>query len=175
MMQGMFSLLIAYDGSECADAALDDLRHAGLPTVVEAVIVTVADVMFPPPEAKVESDELPARVLDVVSHAQARAEQAVIDARAVAAGMAKRIKSDFPGWAVRGEACGDSPAWAISKMAHRYQTDLIIIGAHRHCVMGGRFNLGRIYQPVQQQAPSTVGHARCAEPRPYGPAPHNVG
>jgi len=27
----LMKLLIAYDGSKCADAALDDLTHAGLP------------------------------------------------------------------------------------------------------------------------------------------------
>ena len=29
-------LLIAYDGSKCADSALDDLKHAGLATEGEA-------------------------------------------------------------------------------------------------------------------------------------------
>ena len=30
-MQGMLSILIAYDGSVCADAALDDLSVPGCP------------------------------------------------------------------------------------------------------------------------------------------------
>jgi len=30
-------ILIGYDGSKCADAALDDLTHAGLPPDAEAV------------------------------------------------------------------------------------------------------------------------------------------
>ena len=74
-MQGMLSILIAYDGSVCADAALDDLRRAGLPTALEAVVVTVADVILPPPAAKVDVDEVPARALEVVwpaQHAQSR-------------------------------------------------------------------------------------------------------
>jgi hypothetical protein len=32
-------ILIAYDGSDCADAALDDLQRAGLPADAEAQIV----------------------------------------------------------------------------------------------------------------------------------------
>jgi hypothetical protein len=31
-MANRMKILIAYDGSECADAALDDLRMAGLPS-----------------------------------------------------------------------------------------------------------------------------------------------
>ena len=43
MNTGM-KILIAYDGSPCADAALDDLRRAGLPCEAEAVVLSVADV-----------------------------------------------------------------------------------------------------------------------------------
>ena len=41
-------LLIGYDGSESADAALSDLRHAGLPGDAEALILSVVDVMRMP-------------------------------------------------------------------------------------------------------------------------------
>ena len=41
-------LLIGYDGSESAEAALSDLRRAGLPRDVEALILSVADVMRMP-------------------------------------------------------------------------------------------------------------------------------
>jgi hypothetical protein len=42
-------LLIAYDGSRCADSALDDLTHAGLRTKGEALVMSVAEVWLPPP------------------------------------------------------------------------------------------------------------------------------
>ena len=42
-------ILIGYDGSECADAALDDLTHAGLPPDAEAHILSVGEVWLPPP------------------------------------------------------------------------------------------------------------------------------
>ena len=175
-MQGMLSILIAYDGSVCADAALDDLRRAGLPTVLEAVVVTVADVILPPPDATVEDvDELPARALGAVRHAQARAEQAVQEARAVAERAAKRVKADFPGWVVRSEACGDSPAWAVSKLADRYQTDLIIVGSHRHSAVGGRLILGSVSQRVLCEARCSVRVARCADEWRYGPVRIVVG
>ena len=53
-MKKVSKVLIAYDGSSCSDAALADLGRAGLPTAVDAVVVTVNDLILPPPD-----DELP--------------------------------------------------------------------------------------------------------------------
>ena len=50
-MSTMMKVLIAYDGSSCADAALNDLSYAGLPQEVEARILSVADVFLPPPSS----------------------------------------------------------------------------------------------------------------------------
>ena len=44
----MKKLLIGYDGSGHADAAIDDLQRAGLPQDVEAIVLTVADAFLPP-------------------------------------------------------------------------------------------------------------------------------
>jgi nucleotide-binding universal stress UspA family protein len=159
----------------CAEAALDDLQRAGLPTALEAVVVTVADVLLSPPGAKMDIDKVPARALEVVWRAHARAAQAVKEARAVAERAAKRVKADFPGWIVRGEACGDAPAWAISKMAERYQTDLIIVGARPHSVLGGRLILGSISQRVLYEARCSVRVARCADAWRCGPVRIVVG
>jgi hypothetical protein len=41
-------ILIGYDGSECADAALVDLQRAGLPEIAEATVLSAADVFLPP-------------------------------------------------------------------------------------------------------------------------------
>ena len=41
-------LLIAYDGSRCAEAAIDDLNRAGLPESGEGVVISVAEVWLPP-------------------------------------------------------------------------------------------------------------------------------
>jgi hypothetical protein len=43
VMGKRMKVLIAYDGSGYADAALDDLRRAGLPGDAEALVVSVAD------------------------------------------------------------------------------------------------------------------------------------
>jgi hypothetical protein len=36
-MKGKMKILIAYDGSECAEGILDDLNRAGLPDEAQAV------------------------------------------------------------------------------------------------------------------------------------------
>ena len=38
-------IVIAYDGSGCANAALDDLKHAGLPAVAQAVVISVTEML----------------------------------------------------------------------------------------------------------------------------------
>lgn len=42
-MNARMKIMIAYDGSTYADAALEDLRCAGLPREGEALVVTVGD------------------------------------------------------------------------------------------------------------------------------------
>jgi hypothetical protein len=44
-------VLIAHDGSERSDAALEDLRHAGLGSGIEAEVIHVAEVWIPPEDS----------------------------------------------------------------------------------------------------------------------------
>ena len=101
-MKKVSKLLIAYDGSSCSDAALTDLGRAGLPTAVDAVVVTVADIILPPPddELKPMTCQL-IRIPEVERHAKKRAERAINEAQTFADRGAKRVKADFPGWNVR--------------------------------------------------------------------------
>ena len=48
-MTERMKFLIGYDGSECAEAALDDLRRAGVPENAEAQILSIAELWLPPP------------------------------------------------------------------------------------------------------------------------------
>ena len=175
-MKKISKILIAYDGSACADAALNDLRRAGLPAAVEAVVITIADVILPPPDDEVPDDELfPTRIPEVVRHAQAQVEKAVQEAQALAEQAARLVKADFPGWVVKVEARGDSPAWAVIKTADRNQTDLIIVGSHGHSMVGGRLILGSVSQRVLYEARCSVRVARCMDARRHGPVRIVVG
>ena len=42
-------VLMAYDGSPCAEAAVEDLGRAGLPAEAELLLVSVTETWLPPP------------------------------------------------------------------------------------------------------------------------------
>src|SRR5262249_17977819 len=48
-MSKKMKLLIAYDGSESADQCFEGLPSAGFPAEAEAVVLSVAELTFPPP------------------------------------------------------------------------------------------------------------------------------
>ena len=86
--------LIGYDGSECAMAAIEDLRWAGLPDHAEASVLTVADVWLPatPEPDRSEADPV---LYPAVSAARALAAQAVEDAKALSHDGAARVRACF--------------------------------------------------------------------------------
>lgn len=173
-MKEASKILIAYDGSACSDAALQDLRRAGLPPTVEAVVVTVADVFLPPSD-----DELPdvpaVRIPEVERHARERAKKAIEEALASVERAAGRVKADFPGWQVKTHVECDTPPWAVIKIAGRVGADLVVVGSHRHSVAGGRLILGSTSQRVLYDAPCSVRVARCSDAGREGPVRIVVG
>lgn len=174
-MKKVSKVLIAYDGTS-SDAALTDLGCAGLPMAVDALIVTVADIILPPPDNELPADDEPAvRIPEVERHAKERAERAINEAQAFADLGAKRVKADFPGWNIRSEVRCDSPAWAILEIADRDQSDLIVVGSHGHSLVGGRLILGSVSQRVLYDARCSVRVARCWEEKRKGPVRIVVG
>ena len=173
-MKVLSKLLIAYDGSECSDAALRDLRRAGLPPAAEALVMTVADVILPPRDE--ELPDVPAiRIPEVERHAQEKVGKAVKEARAFAERAAGRVRADFPGWQVKARIDCDAPAWAVIKAAGHVGADLVVIGSHRHSVAGGRLILGSTSQRVLYEAHCAVRVARCSEGGREGPVRIVVG
>jgi nucleotide-binding universal stress UspA family protein len=151
-------ILIAYDGSECAVTALEDLKRAGLRGEVEALVMSMADVFLPPPDNEVETVYVP----DAVKRAHETALGKLAEAAAAATQASEQIKSMFPSWQVRSEALADSPAWALIRTADEWKPDLIIMGARGHSVFGGRLILGSISQRVLYEAKCSVRIARAS-------------
>ncbi len=174
-MKRISKLLIAYDGSTCSDAALDDLKRAGLPKQLEAVVMTVAMVFLPPDEQIPDDEVVSPAAAAMVSTLQQEARDALKYAGAIAERGANRIKQEFPDWNVSFRAEGDSPAWAVIKTAARLQHDLIVVGAHRHSSVGGRLILSSVSQRVLYQADCPVRLARCTNGQHNGPARIVVG
>lgn len=169
-MKQVSKLLVGYDGSDCADAAIDDLVRAGLPTALDALVITVADIILPPPDDMLKDDYMPAiRIPEVERRAQQRAQTAIKEAQAFADRGAARVRAAFPEWDVRTEVCCDSPAWAVLNAAIRENANLIVIGAHGHSVVGGRLILGSVSQRVLYEAQTSVRVARCWRGDRQGP------
>lgn len=174
-MNEKMKILIAYDGSECADAALDDLRRAGLPSAAEALLICVADVFLPPPIDEAVDDTFPMYVPDAVKRAHERAARAVENAREIAERAGERVRKMFPGWDVRSDAEADSPAWAVIKMVDEWKPDLVIVGAQGHAVLGGRLILGSVSQRVLYEASCSVRVARSPKSTSESPVRIVVG
>ena len=167
-MKQVSKILIAYDGSDCSNAALRDLRRAGLPKAIEALIVTVAYSFLP--DGNVTDDELVSPgAAAMVQPAQEHAQEAVEKALALAEHGARLVKAEFPDWCVSQEAAAGSPAWSLIEMAGTLGTDLVVIGSHGRSSAGGRLILGSVSQRVLYEAPCSVRVARCLDQRREGP------
>jgi len=153
-------ILIAYDGSEYADAALHDLKRAGLGSAVELLIMTVADVFVPPPiNEGIDTTYVP----EGVRRAHERARHKLDEAQGLAKRTSEQIQSIFPNWQISYEAVADSPAWALIRKADEWKPDLIVMGARGLSVFGGRLILGSISQRVLYEARCSVRVARGSD------------
>ena len=160
------NIVIAYDGSEFADAALDDLSRAGLPLKASARIVCAADVWIPPGGLSgVETDQdLPASIrkarktaLEGLEHAQALANKA-----------AQRVAQLMPAWEIKTDVIADSPAWAVIKLIESWPTDLAVLGARGQSRLQ-RLLLGSVSQKVLAEAQCSVRIGRRTSSKADGP------
>jgi nucleotide-binding universal stress UspA family protein len=155
-------LLIAYDGSRCADAALDDLTHAGLPLKGEAMVISVAEVWLPPPPpSSLEIIEMAVTAKGPIGleRKYMAGSRAVTEAGELAAKAADRFRGNFPEWTVKHEAVWGSPNWEIFAKAKEWEADLIVVGSHGRTALG-RFFLGSISQWLLNEARCSVRVAR---------------
>lgn len=142
-MKDRMKILFAYDGSECADEALNDLHRAGLPGDAQFTVLSVAENWLPP----LSSVEL----LEGTKHVQ---EYKILADRA-----SIRLYEVNPGWEVKTEVPIGSPATEIMEKARELNPDLIIMGSHGRTALG-RFFLGSVSQKVLHEAHCSVRIAR---------------
>lgn len=161
-------ILLAYDGSEWADAALADLKNAGLGAETEVLVLSLADVLLPPAGGEVD-DSAPTFLSEGMRLALERAQEKLDEASALAKRAVDQISSDFPSWQVNHDAQADSPAWAILRIADELKPDLMVLGARGHSVFGGRLILGSVSQRVLYEARCSVRIARTPVRNVGGP------
>ena len=148
-MNAKMRILIAYDGSNCADAAVDDLPRAGLPREAEAVVISVAELWLPPTSG-----------LEILEPTWAeRPPGGEEEALALAKRAGEHVMSKLPAWGVRAEAYSGSPARKIIDRAEKWRSDLVVIGSHGVSALG-RFFLGSVSQKVVNGAHCSVRVAR---------------
>ena len=154
-------ILIAYDGSECADVALRDLRRAGLPTEAEALIVAVAEAWAPATkvEGEIESELAQAEPANDEEAGEADESAQLQEARYLAQRACERVREDFPHWETRSVVMAGKPAGEVVRAAADWQPDLIVVGSHGHTALG-RFMLGSVSQSVVTEAHCSVRVAR---------------
>jgi len=153
-------ILVAYDGSDFAVAALQDLKHAGLDGEAEVLVMSVADVFVPESVNEGDDNGFPTYVPKAVRRAHERARDQLEQAEVLAGRATDQIKSMFPKWRVSYHAAADSPAWALVRRADEWKPDLIVMGARGLSVFGGRLILGSISQRVLYEAHCSVRIAR---------------
>lgn len=151
-------ILIAYDGTPPADAAIDDLTMAGLPEKGEALVFSVADVWLPPENLQDDEERNP-YVEGIVEGHRQKAREAVAEAARFAQKAADRVRHHFPKWTVTSDGSYGSPAWEVVERSESFDADLIVAGSHGRSAIS-RFFLGSVSQKVLTEARCSVRVAR---------------
>lgn len=153
-------ILIAYDGSNCSEAALDDLQKAGLPETADALVLSVAEVWLPPPEKQNlyhYAESLKTEPLQF--KARGKGGKLLAEAETFAHHAEKRLRAKFPKWAISAETNYGSAAGEILTKAADFETDLIVVGSQGRTTLKKIF-LGSISIKVLTEAVCSVRVAR---------------
>jgi nucleotide-binding universal stress UspA family protein len=160
-MNERMKLMIAYDGTVYADAAIDDLRRAGLARDAEALIVTVVEPSaVNPPVSEFDLHSLATRRAEAaLSRAKAHSKRIFEEAEALTAKAAHRLRSQFPEWKIAHEVLHGKPAGELLEKAAAWKPDLIVAGSQGRSAIG-RFFLGSVSKKIAEEAKCPVRIAR---------------
>jgi nucleotide-binding universal stress UspA family protein len=147
-MKERMKILIGYDGSDCSERMIWDLKHAGLPKQAAAVVMTVAEHWLVPPTSFGGVDVHFTEAPDEGENTRAMAEQAQ-----------SLVSYYFPQWEVKAEAVWGMPATKLVEKADDWKPDLLVVGSHGRGALG-RFLLGSVSQKVLHEAHCSVRIAR---------------
>jgi len=176
-MNKEMKVMIAYDGSGCADAAIDDLGRAGLPPTGEALVVSVADVSK---TAIADIHEIgvlgkfvsPRLLKETIALTQRKSARARDEAKKTAMRGCERVRSKLPGWLVNDLVAVGNPAEELLREAAEWQPDLIVAGSHGRSAIG-RFFLGSVSKKLAEEANCSVRVVRRSFERD-GDAPAKI-
>jgi nucleotide-binding universal stress UspA family protein len=160
-MNKRMRILIAYDGSVCADNAIEDLLHAGLPGEAEALVMSVEEEWMPSP--LMSSYDLVSTMVPIQTNLAIKAvpelRPQVSEALELALRAKERVQELFPDWEVMEFSCIGSPATEILNEAEEWGADLIVVGAHGHTALG-KFFFGSVSHKIVMESHCTVRVSR---------------
>jgi nucleotide-binding universal stress UspA family protein len=145
-------IIVAYDGSPCADAAVSDLHRAGLHREADVLAITVAERWLPRPSLSGQAVE-PRSSAAVVTAPETTED--FERAYGLACQAKSRLQSYFTNWKVEAVAASGSPAQEILRKAYQWSPDLIVLGCQGRSALA-RFLLGSVSQKVLNEAPCSV-------------------
>ena len=138
-------ILVATDGSPCAEAAVQAVASRPWPAGSQVRVLAAGYLGFPTEDGETWK-------LDEAKRA----------AEKVAEESARRIREQSSALAVDVKVIGEEPKRAILGEAERWGADLIMVGSHGHgAVM--RLLLGSVSQAIAQNAPCSVEIVRCRD------------
>lgn len=164
------NILIAYDGSDCAKAAMDDLQLAGLPTAAQALVLAVAEgwPILTSGTFGTLGEQGVLQSPQAVQSAAVLADDAMDEAGELAKEGADRLKDLFPGWEIEARASGGGAAHTIIEAAEALPADMVVVGSHGRSAVERLF-FGSVSQKVARYAPCAVRVARGSSDRGVGP------
>lgn len=141
------NIVLAYDGSDCADRAIEGLRSAGIPDESEITVLSVSEWFPVPADTGVSGLSADASLAN--NNEAAR----------LAETAAQQLREEYPGWKVRAEGCVGSAAHEIVRFAEEQNAELIVTGSHGRSAVG-RFFLGSVSHQIVTKARCNVRISR---------------
>ncbi len=153
-------ILIAYDGSGYAHAALGELQRGGLPYKADVIILSVSEIWLPPTVKYEDSEIFPDS--DVAEYLQKYSDQIdrnLAEAEVIARQAQEELLEYFPDWTIKTEAVSGSPASLILSRAFEFKPDFVVVGA-QGLSSDRQIGLGSVSQKILTEAKCSVRIAR---------------
>jgi nucleotide-binding universal stress UspA family protein len=167
-------LMIAYDGSEHAKAAIYDLRRSGIPNQVTALVMTVGEPSPPAVGTPSLDPTIARRTGTLLAHTHTTTALSLSHAEELAQEGAALVADTLAGCEVTTHVRLGKPAAIIIDSAQAWGADLIVVGAQGRSALG-RLLIGSVSQQVATQSLRSVLVARQVVDRRDNPVRLIVG
>ncbi len=155
-MSEIKKILIGYDGLEQSETIIEDLQNAGMPEMVEALVLTVAEAWeLPSVIDRVASADSGKFVHPNVSAIETHLSKVSENSQTIADSAVKHLQDNFPEWNITGESVFGKPAVELINKADEWKPDLLVVGSQGRSAIG-RFLLGSVSQKVLYESHCSV-------------------